>query len=51
MGGCVLNCVANPIATKYFDTVWIMPNPGDAGSSVGAVLAKNKTHIEWKDAY
>ena len=28
-----------------------MPNPGDAGSSVGAVLAKNKTHIEWKDAY
>jgi carbamoyltransferase len=47
MGGCALNCLANPIAYKYFDNVWIMPNPGDAGSAVGAVLARNKTHIGW----
>ena len=49
-GGCALNCVANHLAYSYYDNVWIMPNPGDAGSSVGAVLAKNKTQIEWKDA-
>ena len=50
-GGCALNCVANHLAYSYYDNVWIMPNPGDAGSSVGAVLAKNKKHIEWKNAF
>jgi carbamoyltransferase len=40
MGGCALNCSANRLTGKYFDTTWIMPNPGDAGSAVGAVLAK-----------
>jgi len=39
MGGCALNCLANPQAYNYFDRVWIMPNPGDAGSAIGAVLA------------
>lgn len=39
-GGCALNCVANRLAGKYFDNVWIMPNPSDAGSALGAVLAK-----------
>lgn len=39
MGGCALNCLANPIAYKHFNRVWIMPNPGDAGSAIGAVLA------------
>jgi carbamoyltransferase len=43
MGGCALNCSANRLTGKYFDTTWIMPNPGDAGSAVGAVLAKNPT--------
>jgi carbamoyltransferase len=41
MGGCALNCSANRLTGKYFDTTWIMPNPGDAGSAIGAVLAKN----------
>jgi len=41
MGGCALNCSANRLTGKYFNTTWIMPNPGDAGSAVGAVLAKN----------
>jgi carbamoyltransferase len=44
MGGCALNCLANPIAYKHFDNVWIMPNPGDAGSAIGAVLAE---HPDW----
>ena len=39
MGGCALNCLANPIAYKHFDQTWIMPNPGDAGSAIGSVLA------------
>ena len=51
MGGCALNCSANHIAYKFFDNVWIMPNPGDAGSAVGAVLAHKKTHIEMPHAF
>jgi len=45
MGGCALNCSANRLTGRYFDNTWIMPNPGDAGSAVGAVLAK---HPEWR---
>jgi carbamoyltransferase len=51
MGGCALNCSANPIAFEYFDDVWIMPNPGDAGSSLGAILAHTRKHIEFKDCF
>jgi carbamoyltransferase len=51
MGGCALNCAANPIAYKYFDQVWIMPAPGDSGSSIGAVLAHKKKHIVWSGPY
>jgi carbamoyltransferase len=51
MGGCALNCSANHIAYKYFDNVWIMPNPGDAGSAVGAVLAHTRKHINFDNAY
>lgn len=41
MGGCALNCTANRLTGNYFDNTWIMPNPGDAGSSIGTVLAHN----------
>lgn len=51
MGGCALNCVANGLAFKYFENVWIMPNPGDAGSSVGAVLDHLKTKTEYVTPY
>lgn len=51
MGGCALNCSANYLAKKYFNDVWIMPNPGDAGSAIGAVLAKTKKHIRWTGPY
>lgn len=51
MGGCALNCVANAKVRKYFDNIWIMPNPGDAGSSIGAVLAKKKAHIDFHHAF
>jgi carbamoyltransferase len=51
MGGCALNCAANIRAFDYFDNVWIMPNPGDAGSSIGAVLAHWQEHISWHGPY
>jgi carbamoyltransferase len=51
MGGCALNCSANSIAYKYFENVWIMPNPGDAGSAIGCVLAHTKQHIKFNNAY
>ena len=51
-GGCALNCVANSIAHKYYDgNVWIVPNPGDAGNSLGAILAKRGKFIEWTGPY
>ena len=52
MGGCALNCVANAkIIPKYYDNIWIMPNPGDAGSSLGAAAAVRGKHVVWKDAF
>ena len=51
MGGCALNSSANTLLWNIFDNVWIMPNPGDAGSSLGAAAAFYGKHIEWKDPY
>ena len=51
MGGCALNCSANTFLWDVFDDVWIMPNPGDAGSSLGAALALRGSHIKWEGPY
>ena len=51
MGGCALNCSANHLARKYFKNVWIMPNPGDSGSSLGAIAANNRQKLNWKGPY
>lgn len=51
MGGCALNCAANTMLWKMFDDVWIMPNPGDAGSSLGAAAAAYGSHINWQHPY
>ena len=51
MGGCALNCSANHLAYRFFDDVWIMPNPGDSGSAIGSVLAHYKQKIEWPGAF
>jgi len=50
-GGCALNCVANEHLRSMFDQIWIMPNPGDAGSSLGAILARIRSHIPWPGPY
>ena len=48
MGGCALNCVANSkIKGK---NIWIMPSPGDAGSSLGASALKQEK-IKWEHPY
>lgn len=51
MGGCALNSSANTSLWNLFDMIWIMPNPGDAGSSLGAAAAMYGKHLEWKDPY
>jgi carbamoyltransferase len=51
MGGCALNCAANTRLWELFDDIWIMPNPGDAGSSLGAAAASYGKHLNWKDPY
>jgi len=51
MGGCALNSKANTLLWNIFKDVWIMPNPGDAGSSLGAAAAMYGKHINWKGPY
>jgi carbamoyltransferase len=51
MGGCALNCSANTRLWDIFDDVWIMPNPGDSGSSLGAAAAAYGKHIKWQNPY
>jgi carbamoyltransferase len=51
MGGCALNSSANTLLWNIFKDVWIMPNPGDAGSSLGAAAALYGKHINWKSPY
>ena len=51
MGGVALNCSANRDLGQYYDNIWIMPNPGDAGSSLGAAALTYGKQLNWKDAY
>ena len=51
MGGCALNSSANTLLWNIFDMIWIMPNPGDAGSSLGAAAALYGKHLNWKNPY
>ena len=49
MGGCALNCVAN--SKIQGKSIWIMPSPGDAGSSLGAAALVNRKKIKWSNPY
>lgn len=51
MGGVALNCLANRKLGKYYDNIWIMPNPGDAGSSLGAAALAYGKKVNWDNAY
>ena len=51
-GGVALNCVAN---TKLLDIckhgLWIRPNPGDCGNSLGAALTHLQKSVIWPGPY
>ena len=51
MGGVALNCLANRKLGDYFENIWIMPCPGDAGSSLGAAALAYGQRINWRDAF
>jgi carbamoyltransferase len=51
MGGVALNCTANRMLGDYFDKIWIMPCPGDAGSSLGAAALALGRRINWHNSY
>ncbi|MEV0680182.1 carbamoyltransferase C-terminal domain-containing protein [Actinosynnema sp. NPDC050436] len=53
MGGLALNCVANSEIARHsgFDRIVIMPNPGDAGSSMGAAAAVLGRQLRWRGPY
>ncbi len=51
MGGVALNCVANARLGDLYDNIWIMPNPGDAGSSLGAAALSHGGRLHWRHAY
>ena len=55
MGGVALNCVANSKLFDVFSNVHIMPNPGDAGSSLGAAALHlyntSGKRVDWRGPY
>ena len=51
MGGVALNCVANEKVASYWDDIWIMPNPGDAGSSLGCAARVYGKKLNWSHTF
>jgi carbamoyltransferase len=50
-GGVALNCLANRLLGNYFQNIWIMPNPGDAGNSLGAAALGYGKKLIWTNAF
>ena len=52
-GGVALNCAANRTLANLglFDKIWIIPNPGDAGSSIGCIAASENRQIDWQHPF
>ena len=52
-GGVALNCAANKVLANLglFDKIWIIPNPGDAGSSLGCIAANENKQINWNHPF
>ena len=49
-GGVALNCVANRLLGEFYDNIWIMPNPSDGGSSLGAACLGYGKAVNWTSA-
>jgi len=50
-GGVALNCLANRLLGDFYDNIWIMPNPGDAGSSLGAACLGYGKRVNWTNSF
>jgi carbamoyltransferase len=50
-GGVALNCLANRKLGNYFENIWIMPSPGDAGNSLGAAALAYGKRLRWRNAF
>jgi len=50
-GGVALNCLANRNLGEYFENIWIMPCPGDSGSSLGAAALAHGKKLHWRNAF
>lgn len=50
-GGVALNCVANRMLGDYYERIWIMPNPGDAGNSLGAACLGYGRKVTWNSSF
>jgi predicted NodU family carbamoyl transferase len=50
-GGVALNCLANRLIGQYYENIWIMPNPGDAGNSLGAAALGYGKKLNWTNAF
>jgi carbamoyltransferase len=50
-GGCALNCLCNSKILELVNNLWIFPNPGDSGSSLGAALQETKLPVNLKHLY
>jgi carbamoyltransferase len=50
-GGVALNCVANSQLGAFYKNIWIMPNPGDAGNSLGAAALGMGRCLKWDTAF
>ena len=51
-GGVALNCVANErVARAWCNPIWITPNPGDSGSSLGCAASTWGKHIQWENCF
>jgi carbamoyltransferase len=52
-GGVALNCAANRVLADMglFDNIWIIPNPGDAGSSLGCIAAHEQKRLNWQHPF
>ena len=50
-GGVALNCLANRLLGNFYENIWIMPNPGDAGNSLGAACLGYGTTVNWNTSF
>ena len=50
-GGVALNCVANSIMVQEYPNLWILPNPGDGGSSLGSAAYILGEHINFDNCF